>query len=75
MNVMRYKNNEKSNMKAIKLMTVIIQLLISLPIWYYLMYKILQSVNASELMWFLYWIYLPVGIVSAVILKIVEINK
>lgn len=35
---------------------------IVMPIWYYLLYKLLQNANASDLMWFLYWIYLPAGL-------------
>jgi hypothetical protein len=31
-------------------------------IWYSLLYKILASVQATDLMWFLYWVHLPVAI-------------
>lgn len=44
-------------------MKVIFSLLlssISIGIWFFLLYKILLAVNASELMWFLYAVYLPV---------------
>lgn len=38
-----------------------------MPIWYYLMYQILVRVNASELMWFLFLVYVPMGLfVSAI---------
>jgi len=50
----------------------LLSLLITLPIWYYLFYKILVMVGATELMWFLYWIYVPVGVVLATISKIIE---
>jgi len=56
-------------MKAI---SGLLALLISAPIWYYLLYQILVRVNASELMFFLYWIYLPVGIFAAILAKIAE---
>jgi hypothetical protein len=45
---------------------------VTLPIWYYLLYQILVRLNATELMWFLYWIYIPVGIVLQVLGKLVE---
>ena len=32
---------------------------ISTPIWLTLFHRVLEVVNASELMWFLYWIYVP----------------
>lgn len=44
-------------------MYIILSLLITLPIWFYLLYKILKAVNATELMMFLFWIYMPVQIV------------
>ena len=46
--------------------------LVTIPIWYYLLYKILQSIGATELMWFLFWIYVPVGILISVLAKIAE---
>lgn len=53
-----------------KIITLLGLLLVTGPIWYYLLYKILEAINASELMWFLYWIYLPVSIVLGVIAKL-----
>lgn len=47
-----------------KALVSLLSLLVVLPIWYYLLYQILVRVNASELMFFLFWIYVPVGIVS-----------
>jgi hypothetical protein len=56
-------------MKAI---SGLLALLVSLPIWYYLLYQILVRVDATELMFFLYWIYLPVGIFTAILAKLAE---
>lgn len=47
-----------------------ISLLITIPIWFYLVYKILESVNATELMWFLYWIYVPAGVITSMLTKL-----
>jgi len=46
---------------------------VTMPIFFYLTYQVLVRVEASELMWFLYWIYVPVGIL-AVIMKTVADN-
>jgi hypothetical protein len=46
--------------------------LVVFPIWYYLLYKILQAVNATELMWFLFWIYTPVHLISFIIAKAIK---
>lgn len=59
----------------LQLFAGLISLLVTLPIWYYLQYKILEIVNASELMWFLFWIYLPVGVIMAILNKFVENMK
>jgi hypothetical protein len=38
-------------------------------IWFYLLYQILQMVHASDLMWFLYWIYVPVSLVVSYLIR------
>ena len=50
----------------------LLTLFITMPIWYYLIYKILTLVVATELMWFLYWVYLPIGITAQILVKIAE---
>lgn len=60
-------------MKAMKVISTLIALFVSMPIWYYLMYKILTLVQATELMWFLYWIYLPFGLFASLLAKLVEV--
>ena len=40
-----------------------LRILVISPIWYYLIYSILRLVQATDIMWFLFWIYLPVGVV------------
>lgn len=62
-------------MKVLQFISALLLLLISLPIWYYLLYKILLAINATELMWFLYYIYLPVGVINTIISKIIEKSK
>lgn len=47
-------------------------LFLGLPMWFYLLYKILESVNASDLMWFIYWAYIPVTMFVSVSTKIAE---
>jgi len=59
-------------MKAAKAVFIILSLFITIPIWYYLVYKILIAVNASELMMFLYWIYLPAGILCTIIRHVID---
>jgi hypothetical protein len=55
-----------------KTISLILNLLITMPIWYFLLYTLLKNAGVDRLVWFLYWIYVPVGIVSIIIAKIAE---
>ena len=59
-------------MKKMSIFNGVLAVLIAAPIWYYLLYQILVRVNASELMFFLYWVYLPVGLIGQTLAKIAE---
>ena len=50
-----------------------LQFLIVAPIWYYLLYRILGAVGATNVMWLLFWIYVPVAAVTTVVWKIAEV--
>lgn len=55
-----------------KAVIAILSFLIVAPIWYYLLYQILVRVNASELMFFLYWVYAPAAIISGSIRELLN---
>lgn len=57
-------------MKTPKVIALLLYLFVSAPIWYYLIYKVLTAINATELMWFLFWVYAPVTILASVITKV-----
>ena len=48
----------------------IIAIFITMPIWYYLLYQILVRVQASELMFFLFWIYVPALLACQIAAKV-----
>lgn len=50
----------------------LLQLLVVQPIWYYLLYQILLLVHATDIMWFLFWVYLPVAILVLILGRIFE---
>ena len=56
------------------IINLILSLIITLPIWYYLLFKILQYCEATSIMWFLYWIYVPIGILTIIISKIADME-
>jgi hypothetical protein len=57
-------------MNKAKVVATLLAMFVSLPIWFYLLYKILEAVQASELMWFLYWVYLPANIFITLVVKL-----
>jgi hypothetical protein len=40
----------------------VIRLVIVAPIAWYLYYKVLVMIDATELMWFLFWMWLPISL-------------
>jgi len=53
----------------------LVALFVVMPLWYWLMYQILVRVDASELMWFLFWVYVPVSLFVSIVAKAVELEK
>ena len=56
-------------MKAI---AVLVGFLVVAPIWYWLLYQVLARVNATELMWFLYCVYITSDIFVGVLTKLTD---
>jgi hypothetical protein len=50
---------------------VLLRIGIVYSIWYYLLFQILTRVQATDLMWFLFWIYVPAGPILEGFLKLV----
>ena len=51
--------------------SIILSLLIELPIWFYLIYWILFQLHPDRLIWFLFYIYVPVVIITSILSKII----
>ena len=60
-------------MKTSKIIAAIIGTL-ALPIYFYLLYWIISQLNPDRLIWFLFWIYVPVIIIIQIINKFIEDN-
>lgn len=61
------KTKTKVSIIATALLSVI-----NLPIWFYLLYKILVKVEASELMWFFYVIYVPSSLIVGLLVHVLR---
>lgn len=55
----------------IKIVTLIISI-IYLPFSLLLTYKMLELIEASELMWFLYWLIIPMAFIVAILNRLAE---
>lgn len=55
-----------------KAIASLIGLFVVAPIWYYLLYQILVRVDASELMFFLFWVYVPVALIVSALKSLLE---
>lgn len=53
----------------------LLALMITLPIWFFLLHRILEAVNANELMWFLYWVYVPAGVLVQALADLAKKDK
>ena len=62
---------EKAKEK-IKILGSVIGVCISLPIWFYLLYSILTAIDAGELQWFLFWVYIPATVTATLLIRMME---
>ena len=49
-------------MKKLVIVKSLVALLITIPIWFYLLHSILVAINATDLQFFLFWVYVPFAI-------------
>lgn len=57
--------------RRMQVLAVVIGLSIEMPIFLYLTHEVLERVGATELMWFLFWAYVPATVLTAVLYRIV----
>jgi len=55
-----------------KIVGALLSVFFTMPIWFYLLYQILIRVEATELMFFLYWVYVPICFLAVILLKLAE---
>jgi len=72
-NVPKKVFKHKKVMKTSKIIAAILGLLV-LPIGFYLQYWMISQLNADRLIWFLFWMYVPIVVIVTVIAKLIEDN-
>ena len=55
-----------------KLAMSLVTMFIQLPIWFYIVYYILTTIQASELVMFLFWIYIPASLFVNIIVGVLQ---
>lgn len=59
-------------MKAFIVISAVFMSLLAIPVWLYLVYRMLVMIGATEFMWFLYWAYVPLTIITQVFSKLIQ---
>lgn len=59
---------------ALKLVSLVVAL-IYLPWSLFLTYLILEKIDASELMWFLFILLIPIALVTSILSKVIDWSK
>lgn len=62
-------------MRTAKIIEGVGSLFIVYPIWLYLMYWLLKQNNPDRLIWFLFWVYVPVALLIAITSKFTDEEK
>lgn len=55
-----------------KIFMAVLTLCFSFPLYAYLLYKILAHIDASELMWFLFYAYVPTSFLSSLLWRLYD---
>jgi hypothetical protein len=55
-----------------KIVRTVISVFLITPISIYLYYKVMVAINATELMWFLWWAYVPFSILVLTLTLLIE---
>lgn len=57
---------------VISTVTGLLAVLLIMPITVYLWYVTLTAINASPLVWFLFWVWVPAAVVLQIAAKVIE---
>lgn len=65
--------SDKDELGVAGCLLAVLTLLIQLPLFYAMMFGILQACDAPTWVWVIYWIWVPVGCVLAALQKIIDV--
>jgi hypothetical protein len=62
-------------MKGLKIFAGIASLCVTAPIWYFLVYTMLNAAHPDRLVWFLFWVYVPLAILLGILQVVISANE
>lgn len=57
---------------ALALLSGFLMICVSMPIWFYLLYKLLAATQASDFMWFMFWAYMPATFLAGFVGQVIK---
>lgn len=60
-------------MKGLNIFAGFIQCCVRYPIWFFLVYTVLTTIHPDRLIWFLFWIYVLFGVLTALVQLVIEV--
>jgi hypothetical protein len=61
-------------MKPLEILAGILVLMVS-PMWYFLLWSILDMLQPDRLVWFIFWAYVPMGMAMHIVGQILKAKK
>ena len=58
---------ESEDKKLLGCLVAFMGIFFVMPLWYYLLYRLLQAAHADTAMWVCYWVYTPLGLLLGMI--------
>ena len=59
----------------LKIVSALVTVFITAPIWYYVLWWMLSQLDAPSLVWFLFWVYVPFGMFAQSVTTYLNNNK
>ena len=56
-------------MSTLRACAIAVGTILVAPMFYYIAYQVLLRVQATELMWFLFWVYVPLDLFVSLIIR------
>jgi hypothetical protein len=59
----------------IKSLVLVGTVLLTLPVWFFLLYSLLTAIHPDRLVWFMFWLYIPLRFSLEILAAIVQASE